>query len=220
MGNIAVISYAEKVHKGRFKKDTVCGEEIFSINIKKKGKRQLKRALERYNIDRAVIEGTTPDFVQNVLSEKDIKICNGKAFIKKLLPTLLARASKYDINVSFCTVYAEKADSQTAEIIKEASKRFRFVSLCSEDVNSESIAYYIMEETGLALDFSEYENGTAVICNGTGGNQSIKIDMVSFKGIVLTDENSRKISVPLAEAICGEQKTIGDMKMKLKLYKI
>ncbi len=220
MGNIAVVSYADKWHKERLSKDNLCGEEIFFIKVKRKGKHQLKKALERCDIDRAVIDGAIPEFAENVLFEKGIKICNGKYFIKKLLPSLLARASKYDMNVSACTVYAQKADNQTAEVIKEASKRFRFVSLCSEDADKERIAEYIMEETGLALDFGEYEKGTAVMCDGIGGNQSIKIDMANFSGIVLTDKSSRKIPVPLAEAICGEDKTIDDMKLKLKLYRV
>lgn len=215
METVAVITTEDRRCRGRVVKKERHGRELVYIKLKKGGGRLLRKTIDAHKITKAVAEGELYGYAEDILRGCGVKLCSGRELAVRLLPELVRRASKYDGGKEYCTVYESDTDDETIKIVKEAAKRFRYVSLCSKNGEAERIAEYIMEETGLSLKLGEYREGVAVVCAGKGGEQEIKIDLETFDGISVKDEKGRSISLPLAEALYTDEEDLKNLKVKL-----
>lgn len=224
MGKVGVISkensiaLSECVRGGEVTQEKVCGQEVVRIVLLRGGRRYLRRAVERWNIDRAVTEGEVPYFVEEVLKKSGVKIFDGKTIMRTALPGFLSRATKTQREKPWCTVYDNNLDGESIEIIKLTAERFRFVSLCSKSEKAPEVAAQILAETGLALKLGENKDGAAVVRSGEGGAQKVRINLEDVSINVFTDGNRKGITPALAEAIAGEgatEETLKNLGLKI-----
>lgn len=210
MGTISVMSYGLDSEKPKVLN---CEDEeiIFVSNLCKKGK--LKRFIAKNKVDRVVLKGNPPSFIEKELEKAGVALCTGESFVKSVYEKLILRTSKTLSGYDTCTVYDTMADDFTLKVIVCASKYFRHVSLCSP-VKGDKIFDEVMDLTGMALKGGDI-GGVKILCRGEDKDTA---HLTLTKGCKATflHKSSAVISPDIAEAM-AKGNLSGDVLARLNL---
>lgn len=216
MSQVCVISYEDKLPKQQILNVADCSI-VYSGALE--SRRKLRRFLNRYGIERAVVCGDAPDFVLPEMERTKVKIHTGEHLMQCVYPKLISRAAKIYRKCDNCTVYDTCADGKTLQIIACAASYFKNVAL-KTCVDAQSLADEVMYSMGLALKLGE-GGGVGIIRSGSGGMQKIKVDLTHRTATVFADKNNVKISPSVAEAIAGDDIDENVLeRLKLKIYSL
>ena len=195
MGTISVMSYGLDSEKPKVLN---CGDQeiIYVSDLCKKGR--LKRFISKNKVDRVVLKGSPPKFIEKELEKAGVTLCTGENFVKSVYEKLIRRTFKTLSDFDTCTVYDTEAGDFTLNVIVCASKYFRHVSLCAPADNGR-IFQDVMDLTGMALKNGDI-GGVKILCRGED-NDTAHLNLTKLCKATFLHDSAVVFTPDIAEAM-------------------